>query len=693
MARNAAPRPYDVEIAGAGYLFPPARIMRVLDASVNVRDSLPWFPVRSQQAAISESLFPPRAETASTVADRSHGFGWTDNRHPDGGDADALVNYYAYTDAVDAGAGGDGQGVDCSVESVAFLGPKINTVAVTGGSATMSGHFELSPGGTRTLFVVHGTKLFRSTNGTTFAATQAAAADLPAVLTGRPRVFRGSQGQDQVYFPMGAGQTFRTWDGVAANAFGSPTTTDTNKVIDFYATADKMWALWLDTATNRYRVSNFQDGIAGASSGTTPVWNPSIAVTDRSDPAQYLLAADGVIYVGCNRSLHALDATAENYEKQIWATTAPGTDNFRWWNQWRDELWFTADQGEYRLKPANGVTVFEPVGPSTLPNNRTPVRGVVRAKCSDDYCHYRFLRTEAGVTYLLKRRTYDDGRREADHVISRIGTVDVNYAFVSTVQGTNPILYFGTGSAELRYFVLPRNGLYPPSDENCEFTDKGYVFDTRMHGGMHFVAKALLACTGRVDAATSTEAVTAYYRTGSGDAFSQFGSSSVTTEPGTRLQLADPEICAWWEGRIKLVRGSTVTATPKLLATTYAYALRPLAKGQFTVYIWLSDHLPLRNGGKDKRSALAMETTLINLDSGTSPVGYTNKRGVAYRVFVDEVRVIDFYDEADQPTQGVCKITMTEFAARAIGTHSILGNYTHDQLAVYTHDQLAQLVG
>lgn len=694
MPKFAAPWPYNFELNGVPYLYPPPRVMQILDSSAFTRDSLEWFPQRTQQSAVSESLYPPDAEASHTVVDRTGGFGYSEVPHEGGNDSNETPdNVYAYVDAVDGGSSGDGQGVDCSVEGIAFLAPKINPITLAGGGTEMRADFELTVGGTRYQFVVAGTKMFRSSDGTTFSAVQASGADLPAALTGRPIVYQGAQTNPQVYFPMGSGQTFRTWDGNTANAFGSPTVTDKNKWIDCVLIDEVAYVLWLDSATHEYRVSSFDDGIAVASSGTIPAYTPYVVVSDASDAARSLLVAHDVLYVGCDRTLKALDAERNTLEKTIWRTSAPGANNFRWWTQWRDELWFTADQGTYRLKPGGSGVVFESIGPETLPNNRTPVRGIIRAMVGDDYCLYGFLRTEAGVTYLLKYRYYDKGRRAAWHVISRVGTYDVNHAFVSTIQGTNPRLYFGTSATEMRYFVLPRNGVYPPSDPNCEYTDKGYVFDTRMHGGLYSVNKSLFGLTVRVQDTSSTETVTSYYQTNAVSAFTQFGSSPIEADPGTRWQLTDPEVAVWWEGRHKLVRGTTVTVSPKILSTTYAFLQRPVAKGSYTIFAWAADGAKNRAGGEDKRSARDIVTVLENLDSGATPVDFVDSLGRTKAVFVNKIRYTDFSQEADEEPQFVVRISFVEYASRGAGTWNIVGNYTWEQLAAYTWEQVSQLIG
>lgn len=684
---HEAPYPYDIEIAEKGYLRPPDRIMRLIGESWYQRDSLPWFPPRQQQAAITEGLLPPQSESLRTIKDYSGGFAWSDAPETEGS-----VDAYAYTDAVDSGANGDGQGVDCSVAGMVILGPLMQSVTLTGGDGVFAGSFELTVGGTRYLYVVFGTKMFRTSDGVVFSAVQANAADLPAVLTGRPAVFQGAQTAPQVYFPLGGSTAFATWDGNPNAGFGRGTVTDNNKVLDFAVKDDACWALWLDSAgaSPAYRINKFYDGVAGSVTAN-PSWGASIIVTDRSEAAQYLMYAHGRLYVGCNRSLRS-PSDERGDLMQVVARYQPSADNFRWWTDWNEELWFNAQQGTYRLIPRgpNNV-VYEQVGPEMLPDNRTPIRGPIRAKAGDDYCLYHFLRTEGGVTYLLKYRYYDNKRRAAFHSILRIGTYDVDFAWVSTVAG-QPYLYFGTSNTTLRYIVLPRNGAYPPSDANYKYCAKGYLFESRQHGGLYFATKVLIAWTGRAQDLSTTEKILAYYRSGINDAFTQFSTVELVSDSGSRIGLSTPVSVIWWENRLSLERGTTTTKTPKLLASTASFALRPVAKGRFVLYVWIADYAATRAGNHDQRTAYDIEDTLVKLDSTASLSVIRNKRGLRYDVLVDEVKILHVLDEADEAVEAVARITASEFLARGIGTHAALSAYTHAQLGAYKHQQLSGLL-
>lgn len=691
---DGPPFPYDLEIGGVGYLRPPDEVMRRVNEYWFRNEPVPWFPDRQQTGSLTERQLPSKNETASTIRDRTFGFGWSDVQVQPEED----IRTYAYSDAVDEDADGDGQGVDCSVEGVAFLGPQINGTTLSGAVANVSYSFELTVSSTRYLYVVAGTKMFRSSNGTSFSAVQADGSDLPAVLTGPPQVFQGTQASALVYFPFGTSTAFRVWDGNPSNAFGTSASSstkghpDNNKVIAFLAVDDRMGALTLDddALSQAYRYNEFQDGIAANASGADPTWLPSIAVSDRSDPAQMLLYAGGLVYVGCNRSLRTLDAERERLVATLW-THQPSTNNYRWWTAWRQELWFTVGQSTYRIVPQGEQSVFVPVGPEALPNNRTPVRGTIRAMAGDDYCLYAFLRSEGGITYLLKYRYYDGGRRAAFHSISRIGTYDVDYACISTVQGTNPHLYFGTAAGSIRYVVLPRNGYYPPNDSNCRFCLKGDLFESRQYGQLYFVNKTLIAWTGRAEALTSTETITPYYRTREADGFTQFGDVELNVEPGGRAQLDLPVTCAWWELRLRFERGGDASKTPVLLASTTNYNIRANDKGELTAYVWITDHAKLRNFQEDPRLAYEIEHQLLNLRRGVTLTTLRNKRGVQYEVLVDSVAIFHLDDEADTAVEAVARIAATEFGVRLVGTHDALDGYTHDQLDQYTEDELAFL--
>lgn len=687
LTSRASPDPYDCILGTEGYLRPPDRILYgIFKEPWYKRESLPWFPERTQQRAISESLFPPQSETGISVVDRSGGFGTSDVL----GGPDEEITVYAYTGRVDA----DFQGVDCSVPGLSIMGPKVAATSLTGQNAALSDSFEMTVSGTRYLFLIAGTKLYRSSDGVTFTNVQANGSDLPAVLTGKPAVFQGAQGQQQVYFPLGTGSVFRVWDGDTTHAMGTPTATDNNKVIDFLVRGGQLWAIWADTTNRQYRLNKCENGIPYTSAGASnPTWLPSMVVTDYSDPALRLMRLHDELLVGCAQSCqHPNDEDDDFTETLFW--TPYSTTNFTYWYEWsggEGELRFNLGQVTWRLRRQDGAFVRDIVGPDNLPSNRTPVQGPIYAKAGDEGCLYSFLKTSAGTVYLLKDRYYDGGRRMGSHVILQLGTYTSNYACVSNIAGYN-VLYFGLSTAQIGSARLSATPLYPPGDSNYLYCDKGYLYDARMWGGMRFVTKVLLAWTGRAEALTSTETVTPYYRTAVSDSFTQFGSGSLSSDPGARIALSTPVSCAWWEGRLLLQRGSTTTLTPKLLGTTYHFALRPVAKGKFTLYLWITDMPVTRSGARDFRSARTVENTLIALDSTATPITLRNKRGLAYDVLVDDVSIFEVEDPEEHVPTAVARITAVEWAARGAGTHAALGAYTHGTLGGFTHGELSQLL-
>jgi hypothetical protein len=690
MPAGLLPEPFDLYFGANGFLNPPKDIMASLRDNVQSDRAVPWFPERVQQTSVSERVMPPKSETAFTVRDRSGGYGhseWPDDWQ------DGQPGVYAYTDAVDVGGAGDGQGVDCSVEGVAFLAPFLNQVGLPAGNGPLGGHFELTLAGTRYQFVVMGTQMYQSSDCITWASTipgsSTAMPTLAAPLTGRPCVFTGTQSGPRVYFPEGQGTVAQLWDGVAV-ALTNLAALDNNKWIDCRVVEDATWALWYDTLSLRYRLNKMQDG------GASPSWYPSYAISDGSDPAQAILYIYGQIFVGCRLHLKQIADDLEGGQQTLLSTQDNNTNNFKWWDHYQDELWFNAGGATWRIVPARfarQITTLklEQIGPEVLSNNRTPVQGTVMAKANDNFCEYLFVQNAEGVTYLLKHRKYLAEQREATHCLERIGSYSVGYAFTTTV-GDGPRLIFGLTNTSVGMIVLPKNGFYPPADPRCQFCTKGALFESRQYGGMTFITKVLLAWTGRSQDASATEVITPYQRVTSSGAFAGYG-GAISNDPGGRLSLSAPVVAeSWWENQLQFQRGGTSSETPKLLAATTNFNLKPVGKGLFTMYVWIADYSTLRSGQRDWRAAsdvLAQVRALRN-QVGTPSI-LVDDTGTTYQVMIDDVDIFTVYSEADEHPEKVAKVTATEWATIARGTWGALSRFTWGQLASYTWGQLNQL--
>ena len=102
---------------------------------------------------------------------------------------------------------------------------------------------------------------------------------------------------------------------------------------------------------------------------------------------------------------------------------------------WRGSLWLPSKEGLYRFAPG----AFELVGPETLPDNDSPVRGRITACAGDAFFLYAALRSDQGVTYLL---CYD-AERGAWHPLADLGRRECRHMWVSDFPGPNPRLYVG----------------------------------------------------------------------------------------------------------------------------------------------------------------------------------------------------------------------------------------------------------
>ena len=111
-----------------------------------------------------------------------------------------------------------------------------------------------------------------------------------------------------------------------------------------------------------------------------------------------------------------------------------------------------------------------------------------------------------------------------------------------------------------------------------------------------------------------------------------------------------------------------------------------------TVYAWVVDEAHNRYGSRGQRTPADRIDDLAPLDSSERPVDFMNGWGQHKRVFVNEVRVIDYTQEADQEHQGVVKVTLIEFADRPVGTWGDFETLTWTEAETYTYNQIENLI-
>lgn len=420
------------------------------------------------------------------------------------------------------------------------------------------------------------------------------------------------------------------------------------------------------------RISRSVDG------GGAATWTAGVTVGDPGHAVRELVALRDTPYVVETEGLFRIRPSGEATFEESWPRPAAlrGRSDGRGGAVWRGALWLPSNEGLYRFAPG----AFELVGPETLPDNDSPIRGRVTACAGDAYFLYATLRSDQGVTYLL---CYD-AKRRAWHPLADLGRRECRHMWVSNVPGPNPRLYLGL-DGDLGVIVLPRHTANPLHDPACRFAASGELWLSRFHGSPAARRTAFLGLV--IDGARlgPNAFVDAAYRLDGHGAYAPLG--RFATASGQRVDFASAVAGTSIDLRLRLTSQSD-RATPVIRAVTLAYAARTGFRRVFDFRVRLADRLSLRDGGRDRRTALDLKRALMAAAASELPVVLTAPDGEALEVLVREAEV----RATGRPLAWAMHISATEYRPTAAhGRHRRIATYRHDHLAAYTHRQISQL--
>ncbi len=430
--------------------------------------------------------------------------------------------------------------------------------------------------------------------------------------------------------------------------------------------------LRLSSEVGAPRISRVLDGGSAATwTAGVPVGDPGHAVTDLRSlgDTPYAVKTDGLF-----RIRPSGDAA---FEAPWRHPMAPRSEvQPRGAAVWRGALWLPSREGLYRFTPG----AFEPVGPETLVDNDSPVRGRITACAGDAYFLYAALRSEQGVTYLMCH----DAERGAWHPLADLGKRECRHMWVSDVPGPNPRLYLGL-DGDIGAIILPRHTANPLHDPRCRFAPSGELRLARFHGSPAARRTAFLGLVLDGAQLGPDAYVDAAYRLDGQGAYAPLG--RFATASGQRVDFGSAVAGTSIDLRLRLTSQSD-RATPVIRAATLAYAARTGFRRVFDFRVRLADQLSLRDGGRDRRTARDLKRALIAAAASELPVALTTPDGEALEVLVREAEV----RATGRPLAWAMHISATEYRPTAAhGRHRRLATYRHDHLAAYSHRQMTQL--
>jgi len=424
--------------------------------------------------------------------------------------------------------------------------------------------------------------------------------------------------------------------------------------------------------TRSARLSRSTDG------GPAATWTPGAPVGDSAQAVTNLLALGDATYVVKTEGLFRAPRSGGAEPARPWPlpSGSPNLDDGGGAAEWRGALWLPFRTGLFRFAPG----AFAPIGPETLPDNDSPVRGRITACAGDAHYLYAALRSEQGVTYLMCH----DAERGAWHPLADLGRRECRHIWISDIPGPNPRLYLGL-DGDIGVVVLPRHTANPLHDPECGFAASGELRLARFHGSPAARRTAFLGLV--LDGARlGPEAyVDAAYRLGGEGAYAPLG--RFATASGQRVDFGSAVAGTSIDLRLRLTSRSD-RATPVIRAVTLAYAARTGFRRVFDFRVRLADRLSLRDGGRDRRTAHDIKRALMAAAASELPVLLTTPDGEALEVLVREAEVC----ATGRPLTWAMHISATEYRPTAAhGRHRRLATYGHDHLAAYVHRQISQL--
>ena len=430
--------------------------------------------------------------------------------------------------------------------------------------------------------------------------------------------------------------------------------------------------LRLSSEAGAPRISRVMDGGSAAS------WTAGVPVGGPGDAVTHLLSLGDTPYAIKTDGLFRLRTSGAAMLEEPWPRpAAPGSEvRPRGVAVWRGAFWLPLRDGLYRFTPG----ALELVGPETLRDNDSPVRGRITACAGDAFFLYAALRSEQGVTYLMCH----DPERGAWYPLADLGKRECRHMWVSDVPGPNPRLFLGIGG-DIGVVILPRHTANPLHDPRCRFAPSGELRLSRFHGSPAARRTAFLGLVLDGARLGPQAQVDASYRLDGAGAFEPLG--RFATASGQRVDFGSAVAGTSIDLRLRLTSQSD-RATPVIRAVTLAYAARTGFRRVFDFRVRLADELSLRDGGRDRRTARDLKRALMAAAASELPVVLITPDGEALEVLVREAEV----RATGRPLAWATHISATEYRPTAAhGRHGRLATYRHDHLAAYSHRQMTQL--
>ena len=218
-----------------------------------------------------------------------------------------------------------------------------------------------------------------------------------------------------------------------------------------------------------YRVAQFADGFelwqTQVAARNTP-WLRLGRITGLDNPAVAVYAAQGLVWVFCERSLHILAGQGADLQQDRSGLSWNDPNAGRAGTVWGGNVWASIQRSLFRYYSDQGVLATDTrFGPGSNVLNDSPVSGCITALAGDSDGLWATVRNEDDALSWLIQLDQNTG---AWHVLSKLGDFTIHAMTISRVgDDTNSILWLA-GNGRTFASKLPLDG-NPLTDEGYDF--------------------------------------------------------------------------------------------------------------------------------------------------------------------------------------------------------------------------------
>lgn len=375
----------------------------------------------------------------------------------------------------------------------------------------------------------------------------------------------------------------------------------------------------------------------------------------------------------------------------------PAATNGEALSRWLNDTYVTYGNATFRLTDDGGLTQ---VGPETLQDNGSPVRGYLTAHCGSDFCLLAGMYNPDTATSYVMEFTGEItegpyGRPEPvwhgsitpAFASKRITCIEVDTA---GAPAGHKMAYIGFSDGTIAKYVLACTP--DPADCTSEVfsTATSELYYSRLLFHFPGQRKALLAATGEADNWGASNYATFSYRTSPSAGYSSIGAAF---DSGERHRLVFPDSlgCTFLDAKLALTAATSVSS-PRVTGVSLDWQLRTLPQEVMVVNVLAEDGLRMRDGTPYRVGAAEIRARMASLAALVGGVTFIDPNGESHAVTVLTPQRATAYDLPTRMPHDAIRVMLIE--RRETEAHGGLNEaalLTLNQMTAYTLAGLTDL--